>query len=243
MFIFRTLGLVCAATLAVAACTSEASSPTSVRDAGTTADANNGGSSDGGTAVTDAGACRPADVSIFQPSYKPASGAGQGACIPQHVDAYLDGCLRQTSTEKTCTDAKAIVDKACQTCLITPATAERYGPVLAHGGYITLNLAGCLELTGGPAGLRCAKDLQASEACQKSACDQNCPVKDRDTLGSWEACAEAAAAGGCKTFHERIGCIGDFADAGPASYCIAPTFEESFRRFALLFCAGKDAGG
>jgi hypothetical protein len=186
-------------------------------------------------AQADASTCQPGDVQIFQPSYHPATGPFQGACIartddgPNPIRAYFDACLGENRSVRACTDFKHDYE-ACAKCIQTPTTAARYGPLIEYGRFVFPNVPGCLELIK-PVQLSCAKSLQAISSCELAACGANCPVRDATTLAAYSSCAAEADHGGCAAYAAAATCF---------SPSVAPTCAQDFQHFydsvVPLFC-------
>jgi hypothetical protein len=208
------------------------------------------GSSSGGNGFGDANACQPGSVQTFQPSaYRPATAAGQGACAPSSVydpiQAFYEKCLGSSATNSRCAEF-ATNNAACAACVLTPDTAVHYGPLIDHGGFVTANVAGCIELTF-PSALSCAKSVQALSECELASCEANCPVADVVSLGGYNSCAVQADGAGCATFATQAdSCTAPLADAGAVTIpCFASDFHAFYFGVVPLFCGAPqpvDAG-
>jgi hypothetical protein len=199
------------------------------------------GSSGSGGVFGDANACQPGSVQTFQPSaYRPATAAGQGACAPSSVydpiQGFYDKCLGSNATNSQCAEFTAD-NAACASCILTPDSADHYGPLIDHNGFVTGNVAGCIELTF-PSALSCAKTVQALSECELASCEANCPVTDAVSLGSYNACISQADSSGCLTFAGQAdSCSAPLADAGAnAIPCFAPDFHTFYFGVVPLFC-------
>jgi hypothetical protein len=209
-----------------------------------------GGGDDGGGGNT----CpTPADVSGFTPpAYHHATGAHQGACTDAFIAAYYQDCLAANSTQQTCAKWGTSADpahKTCAQCLITQATATKYGPLVLYKGVINANIAGCIELLDPTNGLNCATAIQQSEECDHAACDSVCPVTDNASFQLWQQCVTAAEAAGCKKYADAAKCGSAEQDGGPAAACFpsgaSPAFQDYYNAIAPVFCGGtaSDASG
>jgi hypothetical protein len=120
---------------------------------------------------------------------------------------------------------------------VTPETADHYGPVIDHMGFVTANVAGCIELTDYPSGLACAKSVQAANGCELAACEANCPVHDMASRAGYDACAKQAAQVGCQYYDAMATryCNAE-RDAGQAAICLFPMFQEFYNAVVPLFC-------
>jgi hypothetical protein len=206
------------------------------------------GSGDGATSTPgDANACRPGDVETYQPkAYRPATAAWQGVCSAAQIGSYYDDCLGAQATTTTCTAFQS--DKTsspCAACISTLDDASHYGPLISHGTFITTNVAGCIELTD-PAGLSCAKALQALSGCELYACQANCPVNDSASRMAFDSCADQASHAGCTSYDMATGCVSAERDAGRAADCLLPAFFDFYNAVVPLFCGAPasefDAG-
>jgi hypothetical protein len=206
------------------------------------------GSGDGGTSPSgDANACRPGDVETYQPkAYRPAAAAWQGVCSAAQIGGFYDDCLGAQATTTTCDAFKA--DKTsspCAACIETLDGASHDGPLISHGTFLTTNVAGCVELTD-PAGLSCAKALQALSGCQLYACEANCPVNDSASRMAFDSCADQASHAGCASYYTATGCASSERDSGRAADCLLPAFLDFYNAVVPLFCGAPasdfDAG-
>jgi hypothetical protein len=218
-------------------------------DGGTSSGGGSSGSSGG--AYGDANSCQPGSVQTFQPTaYHPATAAWQGVCLPQGgidpIQLFLSHCLGGASAA-LCDEFKQTYPD-CASCILTPDTADHYGPLIQHGGFVTGNVAGCLELTD-PGALSCAKSVQALDECELASCEANCPVTDATSFGNYSNCAMQASGNGCGAFQTAAEtCTEPLADAGPESICLINDFATFYDSVVPLFCGpppppNVDAGG
>jgi hypothetical protein len=226
-----------------------------------TASSSSSGSSGGGSsgAYSDASSCQPGSVQTFQPTaYRPATAAWQGVCIPKPgvpldgsapadpIKLFHDKCLGGASATQC--DVFKQEYPACASCILTPDTADHYGPLIQHGGFVTGNVAGCLELTD-PGALSCAKSVQALDECELASCEANCPVSDTTSFNNYMGCAMNADVGGCTPYESAAAaCAYPLTDAGPESLCFASDFTTFYYSVVPLFCGPPpaqivDAGG
>jgi hypothetical protein len=267
------------ATLALVAVAAPACAPVTVapfaaeQDGGIFGDAPTGssggssGSSSGGAA--DAGMCLPGDVQTFHPTYHPAA-VEEGACAsPSGADlisAFFEACFGENKSDDACRTFGAN-NPTCAACIVTPDSAKSYGPIIDHGGFVTANVAGCIEVevaNEGPsdeagAPESCATAVDALQSCVLAACEANCPVSDQTSLNAYQTCATVAAAGGCGAFDSAADCALPSAEAGVPAVCIQTDFGAFYNSVVPLFClspqpmdagspppeagAGYDAGG
>lgn len=209
-------------------------------------DATTGGSpGDSPTLPGDASACRPGDVETYRPlAYRPATGAHKGVCTQIQISLFYRDCLGPQGTSTECSAFMSDkVTGACAACIITQDTADHYGPVIDHGGFVTPNVAGCIELTGS---YPCAKSVQALSGCELAACEANCPVHDMASRAAYDACAAQADHGGCQYYAMAAQCTGLLQDAGQTSSCLLPVFQDFYNAVVPLFCGSPpqrpDAG-
>jgi hypothetical protein len=207
-----------------------------------------GGSSSGsssGFGGGDASACQPGDVGTYRPgSYRLASGAGQGACIAgasgDPIAGFFDACLGPSATTDKCNTFRS-ANSTCVSCILTPESAPKYGPLIEHGGFVTVNVAGCIELAD-PGALACAKAVQALAGCELAACEANCPVHDSDSLTAYEACATNAETGGCDTYATAATCALTEPDAVADTAACLGDFQTFYTNVVPRFCGPADAG-
>jgi hypothetical protein len=196
--------------------------PASVGDAGLL---ETGSSDDAPHLFQDANACAPGDVQTYVAErYRPATAMYQGVCTRDQITGFYEACL--VGPDASTSSCAAFMDPdastgACAACILTPESASAYGPLIDHGGFITPNVGGCIELTD-PNGLPCAKAQQALLGCELLACEANCPVHDKDTRNLYDMCASMADTAGCQAFASKAACA---ADSGTSTICMAPTFE------------------
>jgi hypothetical protein len=202
--------------------------------------------SSGGFGGVDANACQPGDVGTYRPGpYVPASGSGQGACMPtagagDPIAGFYNACLGPSASTDQCNTFRS-ANPTCVSCILTPESAPKYGPLVEHGGFVTANVAGCIELAD-PGALACAKAVEALAGCELSACEANCPVHDSDSLTAYETCASNAETGGCDTYATAAACALAEPDAvAKAAECLGD-FQTFYDSVVPWFCGPPDAG-
>jgi len=220
----------------MASCGVVASSANGAEDSGAQTDGLDSAAGDApGPGTGDGSSCHPGSVQTYTPDmYHPAAAAWQGVCSDQEIKDFYNDCLSPTPDAGAC---RAIsqpdaADAACVACLLTPYTADRYGPLIDHGTFITENVAGCIELTD-PSGLSCAKAEAALVGCELSACEANCPVVDATSRAAYDACASEADGSGCQAYATMAACT---TDAGSTICSTALSSMDSFAKVASLFC-------
>jgi hypothetical protein len=188
----------------------------------------------------DASACRPGDVETYRPApYRPATAAHKGVCTPKDIRDFYDFCLGPQKTSASCNtfmSDKTTGTGACAACIITLEAADHYGPVIDHGGFVTPNVAGCIELTDYSNAYACAKSVQALSGCELAACEANCPVHDTASRAAYDACAAQAAQGGCQNYAMAANCAELLQDAGEVALCLLPIFQDFYNAVVPLFC-------
>jgi hypothetical protein len=123
---------------------------------------------------------------------------------------------------------------ACAACIVSVDADAKYGPVVLRKGVVTLNVAGCIELLD-PAGLACAKSVQASASCEVAACAANCPVSDQASFDAFDACARDANADGCAAFVKGAESAAN-EDGGRALCSRSMSFDAAYFDIVPLFC-------
>jgi hypothetical protein len=193
-----------------------------------------------GTFADAGNTCQPGDVRTFQPSnYHPAAPTSQGACLVSgrgdRIQQFYDACLGGAATNDACISFKTY-HPACANCIVTPDTAEHYGPLIDHHGFLAMNVAGCLELAV-PAAISCAKSVQALSGCDLAACEANCRVSDAKSLAEYDTCASVADGAGCSPYAAAAACAGALRDAGSeSSRCLETDFGRFYHEVVPLFC-------
>jgi hypothetical protein len=208
-----------------------------------------GSSSGGGFAGIDASACQPGSVATFRPAtYHPASGAWQSKCLPDAqgdpIASFYQACLGPDATNDACNLVRQ-TSADCVACILTPETALTYGPILDHGGFVTANVAGCVELAGDQqidaSDLACAKAVQALAGCELSACEANCAVHDAASLAGYEACATSAEGAGCQTYATAAACAESEQEASALGAACLADFQTFYQSVVPYFCGPPPA--
>jgi hypothetical protein len=213
-----------------------------------------GSSSSGGFNGGDADSCEPGSLATYRPpNYTPASGAGQGLCVPgaqgDPIPAFYQACLGPDATVDGC-NTFTQMNAACVACILTPETAPKYGPILDHGGFVTANVAGCIELAGdeqtdAASELSCAKTVQALAGCELAACEANCAVHDAASLEAYDACATGVEAAGCQMYANAASCADSEGEASALGAACLADFATFYQVVAPYFCGAptvEDAG-
>ncbi len=212
-----------------------------------------GSSSSGGFNGGDANSCQPGSLATYRPAkYTPASGAGQGLCIPgaqgDPIASFYQACLGPDATIDAC-NVFTQMNEACVACILTPETAPKYGPILDHGGFVTPNIAGCLELAGDEqpdaSELSCAKTVQALAGCELAACEANCAVHDAASLAEYDTCATSVETAGCQMYANAAACADSETEASALGAACVGDFATFYQVVVPVFCgasAMNDAG-
>jgi hypothetical protein len=198
-------------------------------DSGTGFDSGTGGDSGGMM-------CAPGNVSTFMPPAYHAANRQAGACTAAQITAYYAACLDTASTQATC---MAFTPASCASCLEGPSTAAKWGAVVDSTGIASINLAGCMEITGGANGLACAQTSQKSSACADAACAPSCKVTDDASLQLYLACAQQADANGCSMYAQATQTCQmaeSMTDGGDSICLTGQTFQDLYNSVAPVFC-------
>jgi hypothetical protein len=163
-------------------------------------------------------------------------------CTAAQITGYYTACLDFGHTVATCTtwtNASAS-DTACAACILTQGTATTYGPVVAHNGVISANLAGCIALLDTGSGVTCAHAIEAADQCGDAACAANCPVTDDPSFQLYIACIQQASSNDCQSYAQaQSACEAAEADGGAAAACLqGQDFQSLYNIFAPIFCSG-----
>jgi len=191
-------------------------------------------SSSGGGSGVEAGACEPASLATYQPTYHPATGPWLGACTPAAIHDFDDACLGTAATTDTC-NAFRQANASCVACILSPESAKKYGPLVDHVTFVTANVAGCIELED-PAAIACARAVQFLDGCELAACEANCAVHDAASLAGYETCAGAADSGGCGVYSTAAACGLTVPDAAPATAICLADFQSFYDTVVPFFC-------
>jgi hypothetical protein len=230
------IGVACApVTVANEGASSEGGVPDAGVDAAGSPDSGGGGEPDGGV-------CLPGDVTTYHPMYHPAD-VQPTACggSTDLVMAFFQACLASSASKSDC-DSFREANPACASCIVSPESAAEYGPIVDHGGFVTANVAGCIEvnvqiaLDAGGGALGCAHAVQALEGCELAACEANCPVSDTASLSEFQGCSSSVAAMGCATFAAAATCTAPDAGDGVPTICLTTDFATFYKAVVPLFC-------
>ena len=251
---FAVLGRAGCLALAVAACSSKSAGPAASGD-------DSGSPGDGSFAGDAPLACPPARLDEWHAgAYHHAQAAQPSACAPVLLGDYYASCLGPDASQSACNQSWGAGEDpphaTCQTCILTPASASVWGPLVDYapggdggggggggsGGTVSVNVAGCVELLD-PSEVSCAMSAELADECQHAACDGVCPVSDGASFADWQACIGASGGGVCEGYLQSAACVGA-EDAGPAAPCVTGrTFKDEFFAIAAVFCGGGAPSG
>lgn len=186
----------------------------------------------------------PVDVMNFMPPMFVQPRAPINACNNTQLQGYWANCRDlNTSSMNACQTWKSM-NMSCASCVESQRSDMSWGPLVLGNGITFANTNGCIALKGD---LNCAKAEQALGFCDYAACDPACPVTDffapdhASTLSDWQKCSQTADATVCKSFVQsaQSACA---VDAGsPAAVCSNfMDFKSAFFLLAPMFCS---AGG
>ncbi len=195
---------------------------------------------DSGTDTSNDTCPTPQDVSGFAPSDAKGAKAPQDVCSSTQIDDFYTNCLDTAATTTTCNNwLKTAANQTCSNCLNSKQTDATWSALVSKTGLVSVNIEGCIALvTGGnpPTTGDCAYKYQAASDCEGAACDAVCPVTDQPSFQLYEQCAQAAAAGGCKTYEDAV-CD---PEGQTWANCLDDQglgFEGLFKSVAPLFCS------
>jgi hypothetical protein len=200
------------------------------------------GADGAGGGLPDADVCMPGDVATYHPDYH-APGVQPDACddSPELVGQFFDACFGASATTDDCDDFRA-AHPTCAGCIVTPDSAMNYGPIVDHGGFVTANVAGCIDLEvesavdAGGGALGCAHAVQALEGCELAACEANCPVDSSPSLMQFQGCATSADGTGCSMLAQAAACTATDSGADVPTECLTTDFATFYNVVVPLFC-------
>ena len=105
---------------------------------------------------------------------------------------------------------------ACMKCALSSESDPKWGPIVDHVSYVSVNLSGCIALAES-CNLPCAKAVAAAEGCERASCNSvNCPIVDQASFTSWNTCLKNAGGRLCKGYADVNACPTALADGGTA---------------------------
>jgi hypothetical protein len=232
-------------------CSSSTTSSTPDDDGGTTVVDSGKRDTGGGTIDTGAGGDSGGDICTPPPTvtYTKAWHAPhphQDACSQANIDLFRKVCLgTQADGGAACKSfTGTAAGKACEECIL-PSTGTALGALLATGGFVSPNIAGCIAIAQGTVadGAGCASASLNLSECRAVACGA-CAKDANTTTDLINACDTAADQGACTAESTAAGCLDQLADAGGAAgACLAGTdFDSTYSAIVPVFCLDTGAG-
>jgi hypothetical protein len=184
------------------------------------------------------GSCAPGTLAGFVPTAPPPTGASQGACTPDLIQAVYDGCLGPSSSNTACTNADPTGN--CYRCIFTDQVNTSWGPIVSAGGLAQINTGGCLELLE-PCNSACATAIEEDLQCEQYACGTNCPITTQASTTAYGNCAnsiDSCDPNGCAAYAVGAECAGNVIGSHPGTVCFENenNFEAAFLAIAPIFC-------
>lgn len=193
--------------------------------------------------------CVPWELPGFEdPKWIAPDALGQGRCSDTVVDLMVRCLLSSTVDETVCNDT--LYDTAnddCYNCLFTDVeVSKKLGPMIISGGYVTINVGGCVAAKeGNTTGSSCGAKFAAGALCEEQACTPNCSTEGGDAaLAAFDSCKEMASKGVCEPFSTPANCADPLlAAGGVAAVCAVDTtdFLNSAVVMGRIFCGGSGA--
>jgi hypothetical protein len=182
--------------------------------------------------------CVPACAVTYTKSWRPPH-PHQAACTQANIDLFRQVCLgTQADGGAACKSLTATVaGKACEECIL-PSTGTELGALIATGGYISPNIAGCIAIEQNTVadGAGCASASLYLSECRAVACGA-CAKDANTTTDMINACDTAADTGACLAESTAAKCLDQLADGGPGSQCLVGTdFDTTYSAIVPIFC-------
>ncbi len=181
--------------------------------------------------------CAPSSVSKYVPKWTAPTSAHQNLCTAAQAQKFYDDCFDPIlSSAAACTTFQTN-NAACFACVYTLETDPQWGPVVDHGAYASVNVAGCIAVAE-TCNLPCAKAIQAREGCSSTSCNSvNCPITTQASFTAFNTCVTNADKCLCKGYADVSACQSALADGGAAAtVCNGPDFATLFKQVSGLFC-------
>jgi hypothetical protein len=208
---------------------------TQLPDAGVVCTFDGGGpgeaGADGGGPV-----CDPGSIAAFAPTWIAPAGYHQGKCTADQRATFKTICLGTQADGGAACKAftGTAAGKACEECIL-PSTGTALGALLATGGFVSPNTAGCIALVE-PCNESCAHDYLADIECAALACNA-CSKDVNSTTAQINACEATAHACGCSSYAQKAACVDLLTGTDhPAARCLQPDFSSSYDVVAEVFC-------
>jgi hypothetical protein len=217
--------------------TSGASSGTSGASSGTSGASS--GTSGASKDATVGGICDPPATVTYTKVWQ-APHPHQAACSQANIDLFRKVCLGTQADGGAACKAftGTAAGKTCEDCIL-PSTGTLLGPLVATGGFVSPNIAGCIALQQGTQadGAGCAGASLYLTECHAAACGA-CAKDVNTTTDDINACDTAADTGACVAEATAATCVDQLADAGGAgAACLAGTdFDSNYTAIVPTFC-------
>jgi hypothetical protein len=156
------------------------------------------------------------------------------------IQDYYDACFGAGKDASKCSKFPDMYPR-CAACILTADKDKLYGPLVSSGGFVQVNIAGCIEVSD-PDGSLCARAVQALSDCELAACKANCPVTDSLSLTAYDLCASLADTTGCAAYQSAASCVGAELDGGLPAACKAASFKDFYDAIVPLFCGPPQTG-
>jgi hypothetical protein len=175
------------------------------------------------------GACTPT-LGPWSPQINPPFYSHANACTTQEISDVYAYCFASNVDQTKCQSVMNS-DATCAACLITPATAQKWGAIITlPNGVMDLDVPGCIAIETGDA--TCAQHESDARQCELASCDGCAPPTDQQSFTDWQTCLTSADKTTCAKY-AALDCSG--ADAG-ATACAPTDFKDGYFTFAPLFC-------
>ncbi len=181
--------------------------------------------------------CTPACAVTYTKQWR-APHPHQKDCTQANIDLFAKVCLGTQSDGGAACKAftNSVAGKACQECIL-PSNGPALGAIIATGGFIVPNLAGCIAIEQGTIadGAGCASASLYLTECRAVACGA-CAKDPNTTADMINACDNAADQSACAPEVAAAKCIDTL--PAPASQCItaAGDFASAYAAIAPVFC-------
>ncbi len=192
--------------------------------------------------------CTPPATVTYTKKWEPPH-AHQNACSQANIDLFRKVCFgTQADGGAACKSfTNSAAGKICQECIL-PTTGTAKGALLATGGFVSPNIAGCIAISQGTVadGAGCASATLYLTQCRQKACDA-CAKDPNTTTDMINACDGAADTGACTDEVTAAGCLDALADGGTAaSACLDGAgggFDAAYSAVVPVFCLDTSDGG
>jgi hypothetical protein len=162
----------------------------------------------GGACSLDASSCSPGNESAFSAGAPPPPVSATpypGLCTSQQIGSLYQSCIGSSATTSACNSFVAS-NGACSNCVLTAATASKWGPLVLVNDSFLINIGECIALVE-PCNAACAAAYVDLNECQIAAC----------TTGP--GCDDAGAPAILACTNEAVTCTSCSGFAGAAAAC------------------------